>query len=595
VSLFCLKRDVAPTQSGTHHCKAHGGGKRCQALDCPKSAAGSTLYCIAHGGGKRCQHTGCTKSAQGNTNLCKAHGGGKRCQQEGCNLPSRGPVNGMWMCAAHGGGPKCQELCGKSAVGITKFCILHGKNRPCKTTGCIGTTLLGGNPFCPLHGGARQCAFPDCKHLVKGQHRAGVEMCATHGGGQRCEHDGCQHAVAPGGTQKYCMAHGGGRRCMQVKEKAPACGYAPHVTGIRWLAHTRSVEFRAAHARRGCGSRERAQEGCNKAAGEGMMQYCQEHGGGRRCKHPGCMASTAKLKGSAQFCREHAGLQCALDGCTRLAAGGGMTLCKPCMQHLDGKAPSGQGDDFDDDVMAADRMDLSGEPTISLDEVGFLPYRLQVEVAANLDGGEPAPQPPAEVFALGLHGDNGGVGTSHGGGDGMQREAAATSALAADAGMLSATRCDYDGCEAPRLDDGLFCELHTAHCPVVGCGRVAAPGAVQCVLHETRTQGSIKRPRCCEHPDCYKAAARVGANVSAPLVSSALLSRTLRRRHEPRWGSESLWISSWAEPCGYFGADVYQSRWRQALHVRGVHEECTGQYHAVQGARRRQALREGGM
>jgi len=264
------------------------------------------------------------------------------------------------------------------------------------------------------------------------------------------------------------------------------------------------------------------------------MQYCQEHGGGRRCKHPGCMASTARLKGSAQFCRAHAGLQCALEGCTRLATGGGITLC---MRHLDGKAHGGEGDEFsDDDMVAADRMDLSGEPTISLAEVGFLPYRLQVEVAANLDGGGPAPQPPAEVFALGLHGDDGGVGTSEGGGEGMHGEAAATSALAA-------TRCDYDGCEAPRLDDRLFCELHVAYCPVVGCGRVAAPGAVQCVEHDTSTQSGVKRARCCEHPDCYKAAARVGANVSAPLVSSALLSRTLRRRHAPRAGVGGLGVS----------------------------------------------------
>ena len=281
-----------------------------------------------------------------------------------------------------------------------------------------------------------------------------------------------------------------------------------------------------AHVRRGCGFRERAQEGCKKPAGEGAMQYCQEHGGGRRCKHPGCMASTARLKGSAQFCRAHAGLQCVLDGCTRLAAGGGITLC---MRHLDGKAHDAEGDESDDDVMAADRMDLSAEPTISLAEVGFLPYRLQVEVAANLDGGEPAPQPSAEAFALGLHGDDGGLGTSDGGRQGMQGEAAATSALATDAGVLSATRCDYGGCEAPRLDGRMFCELHVVHCPVVGFGRVAAPGAVQSVEHDTGTQAGVKRARCCEHPNCSKAAARVGANVSAPLVSSALLSRMLRR------------------------------------------------------------------
>jgi hypothetical protein len=56
------------TAADTEHCKAHGGGRRCQHEGCTKSAAdGGTLHCKVHGGGKRCQHEGCTKSARGDT------------------------------------------------------------------------------------------------------------------------------------------------------------------------------------------------------------------------------------------------------------------------------------------------------------------------------------------------------------------------------------------------------------------------------------------------------------------------------------------------------------------------------------------------
>ncbi|KAK3271517.1 hypothetical protein CYMTET_20139 [Cymbomonas tetramitiformis] len=66
--------DDMPPQSSTEYCAAHGGGKRCQAEGCTKSAQGSTEYCVAHEGGKCCQDEGCTKSAQGSTEYCAAHG-----------------------------------------------------------------------------------------------------------------------------------------------------------------------------------------------------------------------------------------------------------------------------------------------------------------------------------------------------------------------------------------------------------------------------------------------------------------------------------------------------------------------------------------
>jgi hypothetical protein len=57
----------------TGACIAHGGGRRCQHLGCPKGAAtGGTQHCQAHGGGKRCQKQGCSKAvakARGST-LC---------------------------------------------------------------------------------------------------------------------------------------------------------------------------------------------------------------------------------------------------------------------------------------------------------------------------------------------------------------------------------------------------------------------------------------------------------------------------------------------------------------------------------------------
>ncbi len=88
----------AAATGGTQHCKAHGGGKRCQQEGCTKSAQSSTSYCKAHGGGRRCQHVGCPKAAtSGGTPHCMAHGGGKRCHRNNCfKLVARGP--GSTLC-----------------------------------------------------------------------------------------------------------------------------------------------------------------------------------------------------------------------------------------------------------------------------------------------------------------------------------------------------------------------------------------------------------------------------------------------------------------------------------------------------------------
>ena len=61
------------------------GKRQCELAGCTKQAAsGGTPHCKAHGGGKRCQHEGCSKAARPGTPHCAAHGGGKRCQTEDC-------------------------------------------------------------------------------------------------------------------------------------------------------------------------------------------------------------------------------------------------------------------------------------------------------------------------------------------------------------------------------------------------------------------------------------------------------------------------------------------------------------------------------
>jgi hypothetical protein len=52
------------------------GRRQCELEGCTKQAVGGgTPHCKAHGGGKRCQEESCTKSAapEGGTGYCKAH------------------------------------------------------------------------------------------------------------------------------------------------------------------------------------------------------------------------------------------------------------------------------------------------------------------------------------------------------------------------------------------------------------------------------------------------------------------------------------------------------------------------------------------
>jgi hypothetical protein len=78
------------------------GRRQCELAGCSKaSVSGGTPHCKAHGGGKRCQEEGCTKSAQGDTGHCVSHGGGKRCQEEGCFKAAAGSLCEDSTGAAH--------------------------------------------------------------------------------------------------------------------------------------------------------------------------------------------------------------------------------------------------------------------------------------------------------------------------------------------------------------------------------------------------------------------------------------------------------------------------------------------------------------
>lgn len=85
-------------------CRGHGGGRRCKAEGCTRSAQSSNdARCYAHGGGPRCRVRGCVKGAQ-SRGLCKAHVGGVRCELEGCLKSAIG--NGI--CRRHGREVKCE-------------------------------------------------------------------------------------------------------------------------------------------------------------------------------------------------------------------------------------------------------------------------------------------------------------------------------------------------------------------------------------------------------------------------------------------------------------------------------------------------------
>jgi hypothetical protein len=113
----------------TDKCIAHGGGKRCNELDCTSSAQGKTDKCIAHGGGKRCNEPDCKSKSRDSTNKCVAHGGGKRCNEPNCHSISQGKSG---KCNLHGGGKRCNEQnCHSNTQGKSDKCIAHGGGKRC--------------------------------------------------------------------------------------------------------------------------------------------------------------------------------------------------------------------------------------------------------------------------------------------------------------------------------------------------------------------------------------------------------------------------------------------------------------------------------
>jgi len=122
--------------------------KFCTFEGCHKMAHGPTyLFCLRHGGGYRCQAPGCTRSAY-STKYCSRHGGGPRCQWEGC---SKGAISNSSYCRRHGGGSRCQHPnCPEGARQGFNFCLNHGGFNPCAYPNCPGIALLTAN-YCRQH------------------------------------------------------------------------------------------------------------------------------------------------------------------------------------------------------------------------------------------------------------------------------------------------------------------------------------------------------------------------------------------------------------------------------------------------------------
>lgn len=168
---------------------------RCSHLGCEKGAVSGGLpgLCISHGGGRRCRAEGCPKSAAGPTHFCVSHGGGKRCAHEGCTRqPNRGG-----FCANHGTARCKFPDCTKVEKG-GGYCCKHGGGRRCAFEGCNKHNVGGG--FCIAHGGGKRCTFEGCT-----RQDVGGELCRLHGGGFQCEEPGCTKFSLS--AERYCRGH----------------------------------------------------------------------------------------------------------------------------------------------------------------------------------------------------------------------------------------------------------------------------------------------------------------------------------------------------------------------------------------------------
>lgn len=90
-------------------CTEHGGGRRCDVLDCNKLAINKYNKCVDHRIGKKCIEPGCANISIGITHRCARHGGGLRCKEPNCNKKAAAK---SYKCFAHGGGIRCPNCIG---------------------------------------------------------------------------------------------------------------------------------------------------------------------------------------------------------------------------------------------------------------------------------------------------------------------------------------------------------------------------------------------------------------------------------------------------------------------------------------------------
>ncbi|EQC34437.1 hypothetical protein SDRG_08206 [Saprolegnia diclina VS20] len=161
--------DAAPLAFVPHQQPATALRKgQCQHAGCTKAAVRFDTKCIGHGGGPKCDVLNCGMAVACNSR-CKRHGGGARCTVDGCDKASQ--CRGR--CVAHGGGAVCKFAggCLKKTQRGGIFCARHGGFLYCKAPGCSKKGRGAG--LCDEH--RPSCCIPNCKRLAKVQ-----QLCTKH-------------------------------------------------------------------------------------------------------------------------------------------------------------------------------------------------------------------------------------------------------------------------------------------------------------------------------------------------------------------------------------------------------------------------------
>lgn len=121
-----------------------------------------------------------------------------------------------------------------------------------------------------------------------------------------CQHGDCSQEV--NSRAKWCPEHSTAKRCTYEGPEGVcmrvARGSDPHC-----ITHG--------------GGRRCRLPGCNKSA-RGKESFCKAHGGGKRCQEHGC---TKSAEGKSEYCHTHGGgTRCTMEGCNK-AARGATGLC----------------------------------------------------------------------------------------------------------------------------------------------------------------------------------------------------------------------------------------------------------------------------